>query len=134
MNLKNELEKTFNYLFFDGLKLYKVANQYYDWFSSDDYAIWSNSYVELNNKRIYIIKENVKVLSTFRFYTKEELESISSKYNFQIKEENGFYYAFTETHNSRQFEISENDELIVIYCTNGSYAPESIFIYGVYEK
>ncbi|WP_286967436.1 hypothetical protein [Flavobacterium sp. UBA4854] len=133
MNFKTELE-TFKYLFFDGLKLHKVINQYNDWFSSDDYAIWSNSYVELNNKRIYLIQENVKVLSSLKFYTKEELELLSSKYNFQIKEKDGVYYAFTETQNLRQFEISENDDLIVIYCTHGSYGPESIFIYGVYEK
>ncbi|WP_343589163.1 hypothetical protein [Flavobacterium sp.] len=48
MNFKAELG-TFKYLFFDGLKLHKVIDQYNDWFSSDDYAIWSNSYVELNN-------------------------------------------------------------------------------------
>lgn len=88
----------------------------------------------MNNKRIYIIKENVKVLYTFRFYNKEELASLCSKYNLQIKEENGIYYACTEIHNTREFEISENDELIVIYCIHGSYGPESIFIYGVYEK
>ncbi|WP_343589165.1 hypothetical protein [Flavobacterium sp.] len=76
----------------------------------------------------------MKVLSSLRFYTKEELELLSSKYNFQIKEKDGVYYAFTETQNLRQFEISENDDLIVIYCTHGSYGPESIFIYGVYEK
>lgn len=133
MNFKAELG-TFKYLFFDGLKLHKVIDQYNDWFSSDDYSIWSNSYVELNNKRIYLIQENVKVLSSLRFYTKEELELLSSKYNFQIKEKDGVYYAFTETQNLRQFEISENDGLIVIYCTHGSYGPESIFIYGVYEK
>lgn len=122
------------YTFFDGSKSHKVINQYFDWFNSTDYAVWSNSYIGLNNKRIYIIKENVKVLSTFRFYSKEELESLSSKYNLQIKEENGIYYCCTEIHNTRQFEISENDDLIVIYCLQGSYATESIFIYGVYEK
>jgi len=133
MNLKNKSE-AFDYIFFDGSKSHQVINQYFDWFNSSDYAVWSNSYVELNNKRIYIIKENVKVLSTFRFYSKEDLESLSSKYNLKIKEENGVYYSYTEIHDTRQFEISENDELIVIYCTHGSYAPESIFIYGVYEK
>lgn len=132
-DLKSNLE-SHNYIFFDGLKLHKVTHQYHDWLSSEDYAIWSNSYVELNNKRIYIIKENVKVLSTFRFYSKEELESLSSKYNLQIREVDGIYYSGTETYNTEHFQISENDDLIVIYCTRGSYAPESFFIYGVYEK
>ncbi|MFD2939036.1 hypothetical protein [Flavobacterium notoginsengisoli] len=130
---KNDLEN-YNYVFFDGLKLHKVTHQYYDWLTSEDYAIWSNSYVELNNKRIYIIKENVKVLSTFRFYSKEELEFLSSKYNLQIREVDGIYYSGTETYNTEHFQISENDDLIVIYCTRGSYGPESIFIYGVYKK
>ena len=130
---KNDLE-IFNYTFFDGSKLYQVINQYFDWISSSDDTVWSNAYVEVNTKRIYIIKENVKVLSTFKFYSKDALESLSSKYNLHMREQNGVYYSCTETHNTRQFELSENDDLIVIYCTLGSYGPESIFIYGVYEK
>ncbi|MNS36880.1 hypothetical protein D3C72_690800 [compost metagenome] len=75
----------------------------------------------------------MKVLSTFRFYSKEVLESLSSKYNLQMKEENGVYYSCTETHNTRQFEISENDELIVIYCTLGSYGSKA-FLFMVFTK
>jgi hypothetical protein len=133
-NLKNDLEISFNYIFFDGLKSHPVINQYDDWLTSTDFSVWSNSYVEIQNKRIYIIKENVKVLSTFRYFDKIELELLANKYNFKIKEENGIYYAYTEDHSSRQFEISENDELTVIYCMEGGNLPESIFIYGVYEN
>ncbi|MBP4137974.1 hypothetical protein [Flavobacterium geliluteum] len=129
-----KLKKNISYTFFDGLKLHNVTGQHDNWLSSTDYAIWSNSYVEIGTKRIYIIKENIKVLSTFRYFDKEELELLAKKYNFKIKEENGIYYAYTDDHSSRQFEISENDELTVIYCMGGGNMPESIFIYGVFEK
>ncbi|MCD0469148.1 hypothetical protein [Flavobacterium sp. JAS] len=122
------------YIFFDGLKSHQVINQYDDWLSSTDYSIWSNSYIEVQNKRIYIIKENVKVLSTFRYFDKIELELLAKKYNVKVKEEEGIYYAYTDDHSSRQFEISENNELVVIYCIEGGNMPESIFIYGVFEK
>ncbi len=133
-NLKNDLEILSNYIFFDGLKLHQVNNQYDNWLSSTDYSLWSNSYVEILNKRIYIIKENVKVLSTFRYFDKAELELLAKKYNLKIKEENGIHYAYTDDHGTRQFEISENDELAVIYCMEGGNMPESIFIYVVFEK
>ncbi|QKJ63446.1 hypothetical protein [Flavobacterium sp. M31R6] len=132
-SLEKNKENTL-YTFFDGLKSHHVINQYDDWLSSTDYSIWSNSYVEILNKRIYIIKENVKVLSTFRYFDKEGLELISKKYDLKIKEENGVSYAYTDNHSTRQLEISENDKLIVIYCLEGGNMPESIFIYGVFEK
>ncbi|MCC9064164.1 hypothetical protein [Flavobacterium piscisymbiosum] len=122
------------YTFFDGLKLHNVINEYDNWLSSTDYSVWNNSYIEIQNKRIYIIKENVKVLSTFRYFDKIELEKLATKYNFKIKEEKGIYYAYSDDHSSRQFEISENEELAVIYCMEGGNMPESIFIYGVFEK
>lgn len=122
------------FIFFDGLNIYKVSGQYYDWLSSDDYAVWSNSYVEIQNKRIYIIKENVKILSTFRYFRKEELELLAIQYNLKIKEKDSIYYAYSEPHSDGQYQICENDQLTVIYGTNGSYGPESIFIYGVFEK
>jgi hypothetical protein len=137
-NLENRLtsgnNKVSSFVLFDGMKSHNVINQYDDWLSSTDYSIWSNSYVEILNKRIYIIKENVKVLSTFRYFGKEELELISKKYDLKIKEENGVSYAYTDNHSTRQLEISENDKLIVIYCLEGGNMPESIFIYGVFEK
>ncbi|KUJ60594.1 hypothetical protein AR687_17640 [Flavobacteriaceae bacterium CRH] len=123
-----------HYIFFDGVKLHNVVKQYDNWLSSTDYSLWSNSYVEIEKKKIYIIKENVKVLSTFRYFDKAELDLLAKKYNFKIKEENDIYYAYTDDHSSRQFEISENDELAVIYCMEGGNMPESIFIYGVFKK
>lgn len=132
--IKNNLEIPSNYLFFDGIKLHNVIEQYDNWLSSSDFSIWSNSYIAIHNKRIYFIKENVKVLSTFRFYNKEELELLSTKYSLLTKEENGVFYSYTENHSTRQFEISENDKLVVIYCLEGGNMPESIFIYGVFEK
>ena len=81
-----------------------------------------------------MIKENVKVLSTFRYFDKTELDLLAKKYNLKIKEENDVYYAYKDDHTSRQFQISENDELAVIYCIEGGNMPESIFIYGVFEK
>jgi hypothetical protein len=134
MKSLGELNQNNIYIFFDGLKSHQVINQYDDWLSSTDYSVWSNSYVEIQNKKIYIIKENVKVLSTFRYFDKTELELLAKKYNLKIKEENGVYYAYTDDHSSRQFEISENDELAVIYCIEGGNMSESIFIYGVFEK
>lgn len=125
---------SFNYLFFDGLKTHKVTNQYNDWLSSTDYAVWSNSYVKMQNKRIHIIQENVKILSTFRDYDKAELESVAFQYNLKTREENGIYYAYTSDQSSGQIQISENDQLAVIYCIEGGNAPESIFIYGMFEK
>jgi hypothetical protein len=134
MKSLGELKQNNIYIFFDGLKSHQVINQYDDWLSSTDYSVWSNSYVEIQNKRIYIIKENVKILSTFRYFDKTELGLLAKKYNIKIKEENWIYYAYSEDHSSRQFEISENDELTVIYCMEGGNLPESIFIYGVFEK
>jgi hypothetical protein len=133
-NLKNDLEISANYTFFDGLKKHSVNNQYNDWLSSTDYSVWSNSYVEVGNKRISIIKENVKTVSTFSHFNKEKLELLAKQYGLEIKEEKGVYYAYTPNHNSRQLEISENNYLIVIYSIDGGRAPESIFIYGVFEK
>ena len=134
MKSLGELNQNNIYIFFDGLKSHQVINQYDDWLSSTDYSVWSNSYVEIQNKRIYIIKENVKILSTFKYFDKTELELLAKKYNLKIKEENGIYYAYTNDHSSRQFQISENDELAVIYCMEGGNMPESIFIYDVFEK
>ena len=134
MKLSAELKQNNIYTFFDGLKSHQVINQYDDWLTSTDYSLWSNSYVEIQNKRINIIKENVKVLSTFRYFDKTELELLANKYKLKIKEENDVYYAYTDNHSSRQFQISENDQLAVIYCIEGGNIPESIFIYGVFEK
>lgn len=134
MKLSAELKQNNIYTFFDGLKSHQVINQYDDWLTSTDYSLWSNSYVEIQNKRINIIKENVKVLSTFRYFDKTELELLANKYKLKIKEENDVYYAYTDNHSSRQFQISENDQLAVIYCIEGGNMPESIFIYGVFEK
>ena len=39
-----------------------------------------------------------------------------------------------DVENGFQFEISENNELTVIYCMEGGNMPESIFIYGIFEK
>lgn len=125
---------SFDYLFFDGVKINKVTNQYNDWLSSTDFTVWSNSYVEIQNKRIHIIQENVKILSTFRYYDKEELELAAFRYNLKIKEKNGIYYAYTDNQSSGQFQISENDELAVIYCIEGGNEPESLFIHTVFEK
>lgn len=125
---------SFDYLFFDGLKTHKVTYQYNDWLSSTDYAVWSNSYVEIQNKRIHIIPENAKILSTFRDYDKEELELVAFRYNLKIKEKNGIYYAYTSDQSSGQFQISENDQLVVIYCIEGGNGPESIFIHTVFKK
>jgi hypothetical protein len=123
-----------NYTFFDGLKKHSVTNQYNNWLSSTDFSIWSNSYIEVNNKKIYIIKDNVKTLSTFSHFTKENLKLLAEQYELEIKEENGVYYAYTSTHDSRQLEISKNEDLTVIYAIEGDRAPESIFIYGVFEN
>ncbi|MBF7089954.1 hypothetical protein IUY40_00115 [Flavobacterium sp. ALJ2] len=133
-NWQNNNIKIPSFIFFDGLKTHNITNQYNNWLSSSDFSIWSNSYIEIENKIIYIIKENVKTLSTFRYFGKKELEIIAEKYDLKIKEENDAYYAYTDNHNSRQLEISENDELIVIYSIEGSRTPESIYIYGVFEK
>lgn len=139
-SIKNEKQNndldlvSVHYTFFDGLKTHKATNHFDDWLSSSDFAIWGNSYVEIGAKRIYILKENIKVLSTFTHFKKEELELLVKKYDLKIKEENGIYYAYTDTHDSRQLEISENDTLTVIYSIEGTRAPESIYIYGVFEK
>lgn len=134
MRSSAELKQNNIYTFFDGLKSHQVINQFNDWLSSTDYSLWSESYVEIQNKRIYIIKENVKVLSTFRYFDKTELELLAQKYNLKIKEENDVFYAFTDDHSSRQFQISENNELVVIFSIEGGNMPESIFIYGVFKK
>ncbi|WP_158975055.1 MULTISPECIES: hypothetical protein [unclassified Cellulophaga] len=120
--------------FFDGVKLFENLLSYDDWLSSIDYSLWSKSYVQMNNNKLYIIKENVKVISTFKFFNLIDLEKILKKYELQIKEENGIYYSYTPIHNSRQLEISENDNLLAIYSIDGERAPESIFIYGVFKK
>ncbi len=83
---------------------------------------------------IFIITENVKTLSTFSHFNKENLNILAKQYELNIKEENGIYYAYTPIHNTRQLEISENEKLIVIYSIDGGRVPESIFIYGVFEK
>jgi hypothetical protein len=131
---KDHLEISFDYIFFDGKKVHQVTNQFDDWLSSVDYSVWSNSYIEIKNKRIYIIKENVKILSTLKNFDQLQLELLSQKYNLKIKEENGIYYAYTDNHNSGQFQISQNNALTVIYCFEGGKAPESIFILGVFEN
>jgi len=134
-NVVNDLEIPFNYIFFDGIKSHQVNSTYNDWLSSPDYSVWSNSYVEVQDKRIYIIKENVKVLSTFRYFNKEKLELLAQKYNLKIKEEYEILYAYTDNQSSsRVLEISQNDQLTVIYSLTGRNAPEGIFIYGVFEN
>lgn len=120
--------------FFDGVKLYENLYSYDNWLSSIDYSVWKNSYVEIDNEKLFIIRDNVKVLSTFRFYDKIELEIIADKFDLIIKEENGVYYAYDPSHNSRQLEISEDNGLVAIYSLDGNSAPESIFIYGVFKS
>jgi hypothetical protein len=122
------------FIFFDGLKMFKAENQYDNWLSSVDFAVWNNSYVQILNEKIYIMQENVKTLSTLRDFEKTALESLASKYELNIKEENGIFYCYTDQHNLRYFEISENESFVVIYCIEGGRNPESIFIYGVFEK
>lgn len=120
--------------FFDGVKLFENLFSYDNWLPSTEYSVWSNSYIEINFNKLYIIKENVEVLSTFRFFSKTELELIAKKYELIIKEENGIYYAYAPNHNSRQLEISEKNGLVAIYSIDGNSAPESIFIYGVFKN
>lgn len=134
IELTQNIKKNIVYSFFDGIKSHQIINQYDNWLSSTDYEIWCNSYVEINKNRIYIIKENVKVLSTFSHFNKEALELLAKKYDLQLKEENGIYYTYTNKHDSRQLEISENDKLTVIYSIDGERGPERIFIYGVFER
>lgn len=136
---KNDIEhlniiKNNIYTFFDGLKFQQFNGKHNDWLSSSDYSIWSNSYIQIQNKRIYLMKENVKVLSTFKYYDKEELELIAFQHNLDIKEKNGLYYASTNDHRIAHFQISENDKLVVIYCIEGGNVPESLFIHTVFEK
>jgi len=38
---KNDLEILSDYIFFDGIKLHQVINQYDNWLSSTDYSFWS---------------------------------------------------------------------------------------------
>lgn len=135
-NVANEIVKIekIKFSFFDGVKFFENFFSYDNWLSSIDYSLWSKSFVQVNNNKLYIIKENVKVLSTFRFYNKSELELIAKKYDLIINEENGNYYAYAPNHNSRQLAISENDFLIAIYSIDGQRAPESIFIYAVFLK
>lgn len=133
-DVANDLEIPFNYDFFDGIKLLEVTDSYDNWLSSEDYAVYSNSYVEIKEKRIYIFKENVKTLSTFRYFNKQELELLTKKYNLKIKQRDDCFYAYEDNYASRTLEISQNDQLTVIYCLTGSYGPEGIFIYGVFEN
>lgn len=136
---KNLYDETFKikkmkFSFFDGVKLFENLFSYDNWLSSIDYSVWKDSYVEIDDKKLFIIRDNVKVLSTFRFYNKQELELIADKFDLIIKEENGVYYAYDPSHNSRQLEISEDNGLVAIYSLDGSKAPESIFIYGVFKS
>ncbi len=122
------------FTFFDGVHFYENLYSYDNWLASIDYSVWKDSYVEIDNEKLFIIRDNVKVLSTFRFYNKIDLEIIAKKYELIITEENGVYYAYAPNHNSRQLEISENNDLIAIYSLDGNRAPESIFIYGVFKS
>ncbi|WP_337965035.1 hypothetical protein [uncultured Flavobacterium sp.] len=133
-NKADDLDIQFTYDLFDGISLFEATNSYDNWLSSDDYSIYSNSYIEVQNERIYFIKENLKSLSTFRYFSKQELELLTEKYNLKIKEENNVFYAYAENNNSRILEISQNDKLTVIYSLTGQYGPEGIFIYGVYKN
>ena len=130
----NDLDIPFKYDLFDGISLFEATNSYDNWLSSEDYSVYSNSYIEVQNERIYFFKENLKPLSTFRYFNKQELESLTEKYNLKIKEEDNFFYAYAENHFSRRLEISQNDKLTVIYSLTGQYGPEGIFIYGVYKN
>ncbi|TPG43986.1 hypothetical protein EAH81_05400 [Flavobacterium pectinovorum] len=133
-DVAKDLEIPFNYIFFDGINLLEVTGSYDNWLSSDDYAVYSNSYVEIREKRIYIFKENVKTLSTFRYFSKQELELLTKKHNLKIKQRDDCFYAYDDNYISRTLEISQNDQLTVIYCLTGSYGPEGIFIYAVFEN
>jgi hypothetical protein len=133
-DVAKDLEIPFNYIFFDGINLLEVTGSYDNWLSSEDYAVYSNSYVEIQEKRIYIFKENVKTLSTFRDFSKQELELLVQKYNLKIKQWDDCLYAYANNHISRRLEISQNDQLTVIYCLTGSYGPEGIFIYAVFDN
>ncbi|PIF33829.1 hypothetical protein CLU81_4454 [Flavobacterium sp. 9] len=130
----NDLDIQFTYDFFDGLNLFEATDSYDNWLSSDDYSVYSNSYVEVQNEKIYIFKENVKTLSTYNEFNKLELELITEKYKLKIKDWADCLYAYAENHISRRLEISQNDKLTVIYCLTGSYGPEGVFIYGVYKN
>ena len=136
INENNKISEqiSINYTFFDGLKIHSVTNEYNDWLSSTDFSIWSNSYIQVDDNKLYIIKENVKTLSTFSYYDKKQLMELSRKYDLEIKDENGVFYAFIKDYNSRQLEISENDNLVVIYSIEGSRSPERIIIYKVFKK
>jgi len=86
--------KLLDYIFFDGVKYHQFTGNYEDWLSSSDFSILNNSYVKSRDKLIYLFKENLKVLSTFRYYSKEELELAALQYHLKVREENGIYYAF----------------------------------------
>lgn len=122
------------FTFFDGVKLFENLYFYDNWLSSIDYSVWKDSYVEIDNERLFIIRDTVKVLSTFRFFNKEELEALAQKYNLLLKEEKGCYYAYDANHTSKQLEMAENDKIIAIYSLDGDRFPERIHIYGVFYK
>lgn len=122
------------FTFSDGVKLFENLYFYDNWLSSIDYSVWKDSYVEIDNERLFIIRDTVKVLSTFRFFNKEELEVLAQKYNLLLKEEKGCYYAYDANYISKQLKMAENDKIIAIYSLDGDRFLEHIHIYGVFFK
>jgi hypothetical protein len=119
--------------FFDGVNLYNNLKLYNNWLSSLDFLIWRNSYVVVEDRKLFIVKENSQELSTFNSFSKEELMRIIYQYNLEIKEENGIFYASTSEYNSNQLLISRNNYLTAIYSFEGGRSQERINIYGVFE-
>ncbi|NDV70032.1 hypothetical protein [Dysgonomonas sp. 25] len=127
------------YNFFNGVQLYK--NLVDKLFQPVDgkFDIFSKAYIEVNEVRHTLWKGGSKALSTFRDFTKEQLEEIAEKYDLKVtlsdykNPSDNDYYIYLNGSATIPY-IIQTDAYDILYSIGGSRGPEDIYIYGVFKK
>jgi len=81
---KIKMKKRLTYNFFDGENLYTDLQDTFFNPVNGSFNIFSKAYIEVNGVHHSLWKGGSKTLSTYKNFTKEQLDTIAKDYNLQV--------------------------------------------------
>jgi hypothetical protein len=128
------VNKIKNYQFFDGKKLFEVQDTYDDFLTSAYYESLVEAYILVGGQKINLL-QNRKSISSFQnnHFTNEDIITLAEIFDMRIEKRESYLYLI-KSFRFGDFELTENEKYLVIFCVENYKEPEHIFIYGVWEK
>jgi len=128
------VNKIKNYQFFDGKKLFEVQDTYDDFLTSAYYESLVEAYILVGEQKINLL-QNRKSISSFQnnHFTNEDIITLAEIFDMRIEKRESYLYLI-KSFRFGDFELTENEKYLVIFCVENYKEPEHIFIYGVWEK